>query len=174
MRTKTFLTILLLHASIAAATQFQAFDRREQVSESDAILVGRVLSVGSAWDDGATGIHTDAEVSIEEVWKGLPGSDRVTVRSPGGSVDDVEFSIEGAPTFRVGERVLLFLSAAGDAYRPFGMRFGKYTIEDTGAGEFLVGNLPPAVTGTQQFEAVSLGLDELRDEVRSILEGSSR
>ncbi|MGH7819438.1 MAG: hypothetical protein ACREQ9_06685 [Candidatus Binatia bacterium] len=169
-----FLTILLLSATAAGATQFQAFDRSSQVEASDLILVGRVISTRSGWNEGGGGIHTDAEVAIHEVWKGLPSSERIVVRTPGGIADDVEYAVDGGAALHEGETVVLFLEEDGETYRPFGMTFGKYSVEGSRDGAFLVGNLPPAVTGAQSFEVVSIVLEDLRREVEAILEGDRR
>ena len=111
---------------------------------------------------------------MDEVWKGLPETDHVTVRTPGGFVDNVGLAVDGTAQFADGERVVLFLARSGDVYQPVGMVFGKYSVEDSGPREFLIGNLPPAVTGAQRFEVISIATDDLRQEVRRIVEEQSR
>lgn len=175
MQTRNLLmTVFLLSATAAGATQFQAFDRSVQVHGSDVILVGRVVATRSDWDESRSGIHTDAEVAIDEVWKGLPSGERVVVRTPGGVVEDVEYAVDGGAALREGETVVLFLDENGETYRPFGMTFGKYSVERNRDGGFLIGSLPPAVTGAQSFDLVSIELDDLRREVIDILEGVRR
>jgi len=159
------LALALLLASAAQASQFRAFGRDAQVRGSDLIAIGRVVSVRSDWDERHSAIHTDAEIAIDEVWKGDPQGDRIVVRSLGGRVGNVALEVDGSAEFTIGEHVLVFLRAADGAYVPWGMRFGKYEIIDEGGASFAVGPLPPKVTGAQQFSQVSVPLDDLRAEV---------
>lgn len=164
------LVLLLMTAAVAGAAQFQAFDRAEQIRASNVILKGRVISVRSDWDETASMIYSFADVAVDEVWKGLPETDHVLVRTPGGTIGDVGLAVDGAAHLAEGERVVLFLARRSDVYEPVGMIFGKYAVEDSGPREFLIGNLPPSVTGAQRFEVVSIATDDLRQEVRRILE----
>lgn len=170
----TILCVCVLLGAVAHATQFRAFDRAAQVAGSDAVLVGRVKALRSGWDEAGTGIYTDADVAVEEVWKGMPDSDHVIVRVLGGSVGGVALAVEGTARFAPGERVVLFLIRSGEVYRPWGMIYGKYEVRRSRGGDFVVGSLPPAVSGAQSFPFVSLALDELRLEVRGLVEGGAR
>ena len=163
-----------LLAASAQASQFRAFAREAQVKGSDLIALGRVVSVDSAWDAAHTAIHTDAEIALDETWKGSPASDHVIARSLGGHVDNVALEVDGAATFRVGEHVLVFLRQGDGAYMPWGMRFGKYEVIDEGGSSFAVGALPPTVSGAQHFPQVSVPLDDLRAEVKSLVDGEEK
>jgi hypothetical protein len=165
------LAAVAVFTAAAEASQFKAFARKGQVAASELIVVGRVTSVRSGWDSRRSAIHTDAEVAIDEVWKGSPASDRVVVRTLGGRVDDVALEVDGAATFHQGERLLVFLHSTDDVYVPAGMRFGKYEIVDEGGASFAVGALPPTVSGAQHYPQVSVPLDELRTEVASLVSG---
>ncbi|MGH7856594.1 MAG: hypothetical protein ACREQY_04630 [Candidatus Binatia bacterium] len=169
---KTILMTALaaLMALPVAASQFKAFDREAQVDGSDLVLLGRVLSTRSDWAPNRSAIFTDAEIAVDEAWKGLPASDRVTVRTLGGAVDDVTLEVEGAARFAEGEQVLVFLHEEGGVLTPVGMAFGKYEIIGSGADEFAIGSMPPAVSGAQKFVQVSIAMDDLHDEVRSIVD----
>jgi len=155
----------------AEASQFRAFGREAQVRGSDLIALGRVVSVGSDWDERHSAIHTDAEIALDDVWKGEPDSDRIVVRSLGGHVGNVALEVDGSASFTVGERVVVFLRAKDGAYLPWGMRFGKYEVVDEGGSAFAVGPLPPTVSGAQRFNQVSVPLDELHAEVTSFVSG---
>jgi hypothetical protein len=174
MQARVFAVGLVLIASAASASQFQAFDRAAQVRASDVVLKGHVTSLRSEWDESGSEIHTFADVAVDEVWKGLPETDHITVRTLGGTVDEVGLAVEGAAQFAMGERVLLFLQKTDDVYQPVGMMFGKYSVEDSGPVEFLIGSLPPKVTGAQQFEVITIATDDLRLEVDHVLEEESR
>ena len=158
----------------ADASQFRTFGRDAQVRASDLIALGRVMSVRSDWDANHSAIHTDAEIALDEVWKGDPSSDRIVARTLGGAIGDVALEVDGAAKFTAGERVLVFLRSADGAYVPWGMRFGKYEVIEEGGSSFAVGTLPPTVAGAQKFPQVSLPLDDLRSEVMSLTAGEAK
>lgn len=90
------------------ATVFVGVTDRGLADGSDAVVVGRVLDVSVR--RGANGApETVATVAVESALKGEPES-VVTVTQPGGLLDDEGLVIPGAPTFRAGERQVLFLS----------------------------------------------------------------
>jgi len=165
--------LLALVAGTAFATQFDSFDRAAQVRGSDLIVIGRVLAVRSDWNADHSAIVTDAELAIDEVWKGVP-TDRMSVRTFGGRVGNVAVEVDGAAEFASGERVVLFLRHSGGVYAPFGMRFGKYRITGEGAESIAMGSLPPATKGEHKFAAVSLPLAELRDQVARLVKGEDK
>ena len=161
--------VLSLSVSPATASEFEKFARKDQVAASDLIFIGRVVSVTSAWSADHSAIYTSSEITIDDVWKGAPESDRVSVRTPGGAVGGIAAKLDGAAEFAVGERVLVFLKRRGGVLEPVGMRFGKYEIVGEGDEATVVGNLPTDIVAAQGFEQVSLQLDEVRAEVSELL-----
>lgn len=168
------MAVLALLAADASATQFDPFDREAQVLGSDVILTGRILSVRSEWSADHSAILSDAELSIEEVWKGEPSADRIHVRTFGGRVGDVALEVEGAARFDRGEHVVLFLRRSGGVYAPFGMRFGKYQVVGAGNATMAIGAAPPTTKGQHEFTAVSLPLARLRAEVVDLVKGDDK
>jgi hypothetical protein len=169
-KTALFLGGLLVSiVSSANATQFQGFSRADQVRGSDLIVIGRVTSLRSDWDENRSTIYTDAEVAVHEVWKGSTPGDSLSVRTLGGSVDNVMLKVDGAAAFVSGEEVVLFLRLSDGVYTPWGMTFGKYQIVGSPSDPFAIGSLPPSVPGSQEFEQVSLALGDLRAEVAAAL-----
>jgi hypothetical protein len=163
-------SLLLLGAVASWASQFESFDRAAQVAGSELILAGRVVSTRSEWTSDHSAIVTFADIAIDEVWKGTPPGDRVTVSTLGGSVDDVTLEVDGAATFTEGERVVVFLHEEAGRLAPWGMRFGKFSIEGEGEDAFVIGSLPPTVSGAQRYVQVSIPLAELRAEVEALVE----
>ena len=169
------LAVAGLLVGTADASQFRKFGRDAQVQTSDLIVIGRVVSVSSDWDAQHSAIHTDAEIALDEVWKGNPASDRIVTRTLGGTVGDVALEVDGAAKFTAGERVLVFLRTGSDgAYVPWGMRFGKYEVIEEGGSAFAVGTMPPTVAGAQHYPQISLPLDDLRSEVMSLAAGEAK
>jgi hypothetical protein len=105
------------------------------VEASDAIVIGSVESTGSRLEarGGRLQPVTRTRVRVLRWLKGGEGEPRLTVRSPGGAHPGGERRVVGAPRFRPGEQVLLFLKAEDDAYVPFGLALGVYRI-DRGRG----------------------------------------
>ncbi|MGH7823248.1 MAG: hypothetical protein ACREQ9_26100 [Candidatus Binatia bacterium] len=173
MRTIRSIALWLgLAASVATASLFAPFDRRTQILGAELIVVGEVVSLRSRWNDSGTMIVTDAEVAVEEVWKGFPAADRLTVRTPGGVLGERGVFVDGAARFHAGERVLLFLDETAEGYAPWGMRFGAWEVIGAGAEAFAVGSPPPAPAAAPAV--VSLPLEDLRSEVAAALEGQGR
>jgi hypothetical protein len=171
--TLTVAGLVLCAGGPAGASEFGAFDRRGQIEAADAVVTGEVLGTHASWNAEGSAIITEAEVRVDEAWKGEP-SDRIDVRTLGGTVGTVRLEVEGAAKFEAGERVVLFLDRVGDAWTPAGMVFGKLHVEGDGADAFALGTLPPATPGASRYETVSISMDELRAEVRSAVAGEVR
>ena len=162
--------VLALAALPAGASQFRAFDRTSQVKGSELIVVGNVAATWSEWSPDHSVIHTHAEIVLQEVWKGAAATDRIVVTTLGGTVDGVSLEIDGAARFVNGADVVLFLDETDGRLMPWGMRFGLYDLVGSGSDAFLVGALPPAVSGAQEFVQISIPVEDLRAEVTAVLE----
>ena len=126
---KTFVAAALLATlgGSASATTFIGLNERTLTRAADAIVAGtveRIETVGGP--DGA--IDTLVTVDVESEYKGRVGR-RVTLKQPGGRLGARMLWIAGSPTFRVGERQLLFLSAHRD---------GTARTTAFGMGQFLL------------------------------------
>lgn len=83
-------------------------------------------------------IFTHVTVRINIWYKGprkRPG--RLQLRVPGGKLGKDWLVVEGMPTFRVGERVLLFLLREPGFYWPLGLQQGKFRITQDQQGRLL-------------------------------------
>lgn len=100
--------------------------------EADAILVGRVGEIGSHWSADGHSIETDATLSVERILQGDPAT-AIVLTLPGGRVGELQVLVGGMPSFRAGERSLLFLRAAADgSYGIAGGYQGKFGISSDG------------------------------------------
>src|SRR5713226_4312482 len=102
--------LALMFCAVANATTYVVPPDDMLVGKSDAIVIARALT-SYAEDSSEHGIETVTVLSIEEVLKGnlSPGTD-VKIRVVGGVVGKRAKILPGAPSFRDGERVLVFLS----------------------------------------------------------------
>lgn len=102
----------LLVSAPAGAAVLPWMSLEEIAGRADIIVLGTVEATESAWSEDGRIIVTRATVSVERSLKGGPGS-RVIVETPGGRVGDQTMIASGAPVFRAGERLVLFLEPAG-------------------------------------------------------------
>ena len=98
---------------------------------SDLIVVGAVADIASN-DSGTGNVYTLVTINVEQSIKGQ-APQRVTVRVPGGVTGGIVMMTTGAPSFKAGERDVVFLQKPeGGIYTvAYGM-FGKYVIDGSG------------------------------------------
>src|SRR5262245_39743870 len=99
------------------------------IQGAETIVLGTVTHQVSAWNATHTAIYTDVVLEVEEVMKGAVGPE-VTFRIAGGEVGDVGMRTSTNPTFRIGERAVVFLHTEGSTAQLFGLKQGKFTVSD--------------------------------------------
>jgi hypothetical protein len=120
-----------------------------------AIVRGRVIDVDARWTGDRRRIESLVRLDVEEYLKGNLG-DVVTFKVPGGEIGYTRSMFVGAPTFRAGDQVVLFLSARGPSIPyVFGLSQGVFRIVPGAAGEPVV--LPPALMRTTGVQAIRRG-----------------
>jgi len=101
------------------------------VSGANTIFVGEVMNIRSDWDPTPQGrvIMTFVTFRVDEVWKGNLGA--VTqLAFLGGEIGDVGMKVHGMPTFRIGQRDVLFVGAEPRRISPLvGLMYGRMRIE---------------------------------------------
>jgi len=103
--------LMMLFASIAGATTIVMPTDEQLISKAPLIVEGTVLH--STAVDRGNAIWTETTVSIARVIKG-DAADTITIREIGGMVGNRFTKVFGAPEYREGEHVLLFLNRRGD------------------------------------------------------------
>ncbi len=159
----------------AGATTALRYDLTTLARTADAIVVGQVTALQSAWRDGR--IVTQVTVSGDEVLKG-PRAPRYTVEVLGGTVDGIGQKVAGMAAFEPGEHVVLFLRAAsGDStFEVVGLGQGKLRVEVGLSGPALIQDLGElrlvdraadgALTPTQTAARVRVPLNDFLHAVR--------
>lgn len=144
MRRLIIVITLLWVAQDVRATVLLPAEFREVVAGSQIIVYGRVADVRPEWSDDRTRIDTIVTVEAGSYLKGGPG-DTVTFRVPGGQIGRYKNVMVGAPEFRAGEEVVLFLSATGPSIaHVFGLNQGVYRVRvDSRTGRRVV--VPPVL-----------------------------
>jgi hypothetical protein len=169
------------NASFSRASLLRAMSLGELASSADRIVVGTVLSVNAAWDPEHRKILSTIEIDIEESWKGSAGTERVTLVQPGGSVGDIEMTVQGMPSFAARERSLLFLQGQ-QRFQVVGMSQGKRALVWDGASKQWLAQpsdiedvveVGPGARLRQAKRGDAIPLSDLREQVRRAI-GSSR
>lgn len=134
---KTAQVLMLLAAFVLApravlATVMLEVPLPQMVEQADAIVLGRVLHTGTVLSAEPDGLMpwSVTTVGIERWLKGQ-GPDRITIEEKGGTWLEQGVWIDGTPTYRTGEHVLLLLRRVADrrhTYRTFAMAQGKFNI----------------------------------------------
>ena len=161
-------------APCAQASLLRAMSVAEMVSLSDRIVVGKVRSVSAAWDAQHRKILSTIEVEIEESWKGpVSDSRHVTIVQPGGSVGEIEMTVQGMASFSVGESTLVFLRGQ-KRFQVVGMSQGKRPLAWDSVGKRWLVEAPDSVGVVEMGEGGKLrqakrpgtiSLRDLREQV---------
>lgn len=104
----TILAFSLLAVSPGKATTAIMLTDEDLITSSRLILLGDVLAVRSQRDPHQD-INTYVRLQVVEVFKGQLRANRITIKQLGGQINDEVSVVFGAPQFKVGQRVLLFL-----------------------------------------------------------------
>jgi hypothetical protein len=175
MRRLVFLALLLaLVAGIPAqASTFFAMDQRALIKDSMAVIDGEVLQVHSFWDPSGRMMITDAIIRVTDSVMGNAGS-AVVVRTFGGTVEGYTVKAEGFPTFKRGERLLLFIEPERDgAHRIAGYQQGQYRIVRGKDGQDVaIPTMDSGATlltrdGRPAARPSAMALDALKNQVRT-------
>ena len=179
----------MLAASVATArldaTVYVAADLRELTTESRAVALGRVVALESRWLDDRSGIETLVTLEVEAYAKGDLGR-AVTLRVPGGQMGPYRSLMLGAPTFREGEEVVVFVTSVGPSVPHLvGLAQGVFRVRaDAATGRRLV---TPEIVRMPGMEAAQSArvvrgdgsrrpapLDAFLAEVRALAAGGAR
>ncbi len=96
----------------ASATVIPWLSLEEMTGRAEVIALGEVRSAEGGWSEDHRIIVTRVTVAIDRALKGGPRAS-VTFEVPGGRADGQLMIASGAPAFRAGERVVIFLETAG-------------------------------------------------------------
>jgi hypothetical protein len=169
--------VLWLCAS-AAATVLVPATLAELSREAYVIVRGQVLDTEVVTTGDWKSIETIVTLAPEEALKGPVGG-AVRFRTPGGQVGRYRRMVIGAPEFRVGQRVVVFLNNRG-AELPYviGMTQGVFRLVERNGQWFVTP--PPALARRTQPQPMTRGdlarrpllVAEFEREVRALVRGA--
>jgi hypothetical protein len=120
----------------ARATVLVPADIAELSRGASSIVRGTVTLVRPEWADGRRRVETVVTLSVNQTLKGVFGR-TVSFKIPGGEIGRYRSVMVGAPTFREGEEVILFLGGDAPALpHLLGLGQGVYRVQrDARTGE---------------------------------------
>ena len=165
--------LLIARAAVASIALPVTLDAL--ITQSEVVVIGRVVATASAIDPGVNEVYTYVTVQPSEILKGLSGNGPFVVKQLGGIVGSRGVYVPGQATFNVGEETLLFLGARlrDRSLFTMGMWQGKWAIEiDAASGQRVALKTEPTSRVTAERSALSAVRAELsrRGFDRSALE----
>ena len=111
----------------------------ELVRESHAVVYGRVTAVDGRWTADRRTIESVVTLDAVEHFKGTV-TETTTFRVPGGEAGGRRLIVAGAPAFRPGDTVVVFLRGQAPAMpSPVGLSLGVYRVaSDPRSGTLMV------------------------------------
>src|SRR3954468_23781479 len=177
MRRLLLLALIVTVPVTMRATVLIPIEFRELVTVSSTIVRGRVVDVHAEWIDGRRSLETFVTVEAAEYYKGSLG-ETLTVRTPGGQLGRYRTIFVGAPEFRAGDEVILFLRGNSRVPTIVGLSQGAYRVVADASGRRIVTS--PVVMGkadgTQTIVRGDparrpLAVDAFRDLVKRVAAG---
>jgi hypothetical protein len=177
MRFRISVLLLMLLLPLARGTSVIPPSFAELVGDADAIYRGRVAAVESRWvaqsDGQGNVIKTFVTLAVERVLKGGERA-TVTLEFLGGTVGTDSMSVSGMPTFKVGEREIVFVQKNGVQFCPLvALMHGRYRVlkDDVTAREHVARDDGLPLTAVAEVESPMVTLPE---PVRAATAASAR
>jgi len=139
LRLAVLVLIVGLFANVDTSLAEGTHDDPGLDSKATHILIGRVESIQSFWDNDSSLIYSSVGIEVESYLKGASKGNEIFVTCPGGVIGDLGFLTSAAPQFAKNERVKVFLKLdASGEFTIVGGRRGKNSLS---------GNLQAASSG---------------------------
>jgi hypothetical protein len=127
----------LVFAQSAQATVVLKLNRAQMTNMSSVVIHARVGKINVA-EERPGALSTLIELEVLSSYKGKLQAGRViTLMQVGGQKGDLIQSIPGTSEFRIGEELVLFLSAFANRYVQVGVGLGRFVVSRNG-GEVIV------------------------------------
>lgn len=138
VRTASAVAFAVMMSSLVRATVIVPVELPELTSSATVVVRGTVVATEARWLDGRRGIETIVTLAAGDYLKGNLGRSP-TFRVPGGQIGPYRSIMVGAPVFREGDDVVVFLSASGAAEPHIvGFNQGVYRVRADAAGRRVV------------------------------------
>lgn len=143
-----FLLLICLTRTVLATT-FVPISIKKQLKESSGLVVGEVVSI--SFEKDKEEIFTKIEVYSDK-WIGLEAeNDKVSIYYPGGEIDGMIQKVEGTPSFKVGEKVVLLTKRFKNKNFGLNLALGKFSIIRVGSKHVLINEVFPKLVNVGQI-----------------------
>ncbi|HEX9638565.1 MAG TPA: hypothetical protein VGB99_13585 [Acidobacteriota bacterium] len=165
----TAAVLLFSLATASAPVLLRALSEEELIRGAERILIGEVIGLRGHWNSERSRIFTRVELRLTRILKGPQRDPIAVIQILGGSVGSLTTEVGGAPSFALGESVLVFtesLEENGWRYETVrGWALGKFRLEPGGGAaptrlvrelegiEFRGGARPAEVLLLEQLES---------------------
>lgn len=180
MRRLLMSALILFAPVVLRATVLIPIEFRELVGVSSIIVHGRVADVRAEWIDGRRAIETFVTIEADEYYKGGSAA-TITIRVPGGQMGRYRTIFVGAPEFKAGDEVVLFLRTYDGRSSIVGLSQGAFRVTSDRNGRRVVTS--PILMGTPGAAAEPvvrgdsarrpLAVEAFRDLVRRVVAGGA-
>lgn len=135
---KRYLPVILVFAILvfvttidfSEATVVRKLGEYELTTQAQAIIIGKVTSITSEWNEDQTKIFTYVTIVPQDFIKGNDTSSEITVKKIGGKVGNIGMLVHGTSVYEEDEEVLLFLGEKLNGSRTvIGLSQGKFSIK---------------------------------------------
>jgi hypothetical protein len=133
---RTLLPVAILAASSlpASGTTIVPMSLEDLTRDSAAVVIADVAGLRTGPDQGGP-IQTEVELRVERVLEGRLSSSTLYLTEPGGVAGGRREVVFGAPSYAVGERVVVFVQVAADgSLRTNHLVLGKFAITEEEGG----------------------------------------
>ena len=131
-------------APAAMATTVAQMSIHDMVSMAPSIVVGKVESSSSRWNEDHSLIVTDVHIRVTDVIKGQHAGD-IVITQPGGKVGKLRVDVDGAVAYQNGQETVLFLAPDSKGHQQvLGVFRGRFDVTtDAHTGKKSVHGLKP-------------------------------
>jgi hypothetical protein len=165
MKIKYLFSILTFIISTQSlATLYRPLSVSEHVKESDAFILGQVVSIETFKNEKGL-IETKVNFKLSQ-WMGLDqkrNDPYFEMTFPGGRFGDEVTHIPGNIKFSLGEKVLLLLKQNENGFSPVNLALSKYSVKRVGRGEIVINQVFP-----QHSEIGQIPLEFISKKIESL------
>ncbi len=144
---RIFLLFMFTIVMPLAATTYLPIDIEQQLKESSGVVHAKHLakdykkdSKGNVVTEYSFQVIKSAGIRSSEI---LNKND-FSIIVPGGKWQDIVYHVHGAPSFSIGEEVVLLVKRGGDGFRLTNLALGKYNIIRDLGGTYISSSVFPA------------------------------
>lgn len=104
-----FLIVVASASPLLLSTTILYMDSVALFENSSKIAIGKVKNISTNWGNDGKMIFTHVKLDVEDTLKGV-SSKETEIVIPGGAIGNIGVKVNGVAKFKVGEKVLVYLS----------------------------------------------------------------